>query len=227
MTTKAQREARRRYALKKVRELTQASKLAMADIADILNEKEIPTPLGTTEWTARLVSALLICQALEHETDSDWLGQQQGQALLWTLNSEEVLSIFEINYREDGVFDMIFARFWAGIDHLVGAFRALYGELYLTEAARAWELSEDVEVGSIPADGMVSLPPEVEAYRDYALDVIREWCHGPRSLNSLASLLTRRGIPTPDGKTTWRHNQVERLIATSDDPALQQLVTGQ
>ena len=227
MTTKAQREARRRYALKKVRELTQASKLAMADIADILNENEIPTPLGTTEWTARLVSALLICQALEYETDSDWLGQQQGHALLWTLNSEEVLSIFEINFRiHDGTwYQEMF--YWTGVDHLVGAFRALYGELFLTEAARAWELSEDVEVGSIPADTMVSLPPEVEAYRDYALDVIREWCHGPRSLNSLASLLTRRGIPTPDGKTTWRHNQVERLIATSDDPELQRLVTPQ
>ena len=67
MATKPQREARRRYALKKVRELTQASKLTMGDIADILNEQETPTPLGTNEWTAKMVSALLICNALEYE----------------------------------------------------------------------------------------------------------------------------------------------------------------
>lgn len=95
---------------------------------------------------------------------------------------------------------------WIEIRYLVDAFRALYGELLLTESAHTLELREDVEAGSISADALVSLPPEGEAYRDYALDVVKAWCHSPKSYSEVASLLTRRRVPTPDGKTMWRHN---------------------
>ena len=221
MATKPQREARRRYALKKVRELTQASKLTMGDIADILNEQEIPTPLGTTEWTARLVAALLICDALEYETSRNWLGRQGRLALLWTLNSDDALSFFDFGVgRGRGRY------VWKNVRYLVGAFRTLYGELLLTESAHTLELRENVEAGLISADALVSLPPEVEAFRDYALDVVKDWCHRPRSYSEVASMLTRRGVPTPDGKTMWRHNQVERLIATAEDQELKQRVRG-
>ena len=222
MATKPQREARRRYALKKVRELTQASKLTMGDIADVLNDKEIPTPLGTTEWTARLVSALLICDALQYETRGDWLGRKEGIPLLWTLNSDDALRFFGFGVEEGAGWS---DDYWKSVRHLVGAFRSLYGELLLTESARTLEFGEKVKAGSISADALVSLPPEGEAYRDYALDVVKAWCHSPKSYSEVASLLTRRRIPTPDGKPMWRHNQVERLIATSEDEALKQRVS--
>lgn len=221
MATKAQREARRRYALKKIRDLTQPSKLAMEDVADVLNDRQIPTPLGTTEWTARLVAALLICNAFEY--DSAWRGNQDGAVLLWTLNSDDALKFFDVSTERGAGWDY----YWNKGHNLVGAFRALYGELYLTEDARAWEHLEYAEVGSITADAMVSLLPEVEAYRNFALDVVQELRDRPWSYSAVASVLTRRGIPTPDGKTTWRHNQIERLIATSGDRSLMRLVTSQ
>ncbi|MXY95911.1 MAG: hypothetical protein F4Y42_20930 [Caldilineaceae bacterium SB0664_bin_27] len=240
MATKPQREARRRYALKKVRELTQASKLTMGDIADVLNDEEIPTPLGTTEWTARLVSALLICDALQYETLDDWLGRSRGKPLLWTLNSADALSFFhfDVTHEPTSIEEievlsefapgekLVYERyFWVNVRQLIGAFRALYGELFLTESAHTLELRENVEAGSISADTLVSLPPAAEAYRDYAVAVVKAWCHSTKSYSEVASLLTRRGIPTPDGKTMWRHNQVERLIATSEDQALKQRVS--
>ncbi|MYD91667.1 MAG: hypothetical protein F4Y08_15265 [Caldilineaceae bacterium SB0662_bin_9] len=228
MATKAQREARRRYALKRIRDLTQPSKLAMEDIADVLNDRQIPTPLGTTEWTARLVAALLICDAFEYDSNwsgnnSDWSENIDGAVLLWTLNSKDALKFFDISTERGAHWEY----YWNNGHYLVGAFRALYGELHLTENARAWELLEYADVGSITADAMVSLPPEVEAYRNFALDVVKELRDRPWSYSAIASLLTRRGIPTPDGKTTWRHNQIERLIATSGSLSLMQLVTSQ
>lgn len=241
MATKPQREARRRYALKKVRELTQAPKLTMGDIADVLNDKEIPTPLGTTEWTARLVSALLICDALQYETRGDWLGRWGRKPLLWTLNSDDALSFFDFEVTHEAASadeieevasepdfrgEFVFERYcWVNVRPLVGAFRSLYGELFLTESAHTLELRENVEAGSISADALVALPPEGEAYRDYALDVVKAWCHSPKSYSEVASLLTRRRVPTPDGKPMWRHNQIERLIVTSEDQALQQRVS--
>ncbi len=242
MATKPQREARRRYALKKVRELTQAEKLTMGDIADVLNDQEMPTPLGTTEWTAKLVAALLICDALQYETLDAWLGRWGENPLLWTLNHDDALSFFDFDVNHEALSaeeievinelgsndKLVYERFyWVKVSQLVGAFRSLYGELFLTETAHTLELRENVEAGSISADDLVSLPPEVEAYRDLALDIVRTWCHSSRSYSEVASLLTRRGIPTPDGKANWRHNQVERLITASNDQELKQRVSAQ
>ena len=221
MATKAQREARRRYALKRVRELTQPSKLAMVDIAEALNDQQIPTPLGTTEWTARLVSALLICDAFE--CDPYWENGQDDTILLWSLNSSDVRKYFRYSVR----YNALIGKFWSKNKDIVGAFKALYGELLLTEDARTWELLDYPAVGSITADAMVALPPEVEAFRDFALDVVRELRDRPWSYSAVASVLTRREVPTLDGKTTWRHNQVERLVTTSGDTELMRLVTSQ
>ena len=159
------------------------------------------------------------------KTYDDWLGHKERIALVWTLNSDDALNFFDF---EPGKFkwpDQ--GYYWKKVRYLIGAFRALYGELLLTESAHTLELRENVEAGSISADALVSLPPEVEAFRDYALDVVKDWCHRPRSYSEVASMLTRRGVPTPDGKTMWRHNQIERLIATAEDQELKQRVRSQ
>ena len=211
MASKAQREARRRYAITQVRAVMGPDRFDMANLAALLNEKEVLAPLGTTEWTPRLVAALLVCDALESGKAADWLGRDAAQSLLWRLNARSALAFF--NPEE------------LGFPALLDAFKAAFGELHLTDMARHWELQDAPEDGGAVrprTSNMVSLTPDIEALRDYALHVLGEMADQPLTYAVMATLLSRMGVPCPDGRTSWHHNQVERLVAHSGDSALKQ-----
>ncbi len=71
------------------------------------------------------------------------------------------------------------------------------------------------EAGLIAAEkDQIPLIPQREAYRRYALTVVHDLMSGRMIVGDLAAVLTGRAIPTPNGHTNWRPNQVTRLLHT-------------
>ena len=190
MATRAQREAHRRYALKVVVELTDPVHWAYDEIAAVLTQQEVFTPLGTTDWDSRLVAALLIWDAFCEPDSTEFSG------LIGTIGSfSEATREFEgLSY--DTCEKSLRKKALRAVEH---ANEVLHGE-------------------DLTIEGFSPLPPAHQAaYRDYALDVLKGLAEGPWTYGDMATVLTRRAIPTLDGQTKWHPIQVQRLLNTSGD----------
>ncbi len=200
MVTKAQREAHRRYALSILIGLTDPATWPYEDVASILTQHGVFTPLGTTVWDKRLVAALLI----------------------WAAFSSQKYPIYTDS--KDDKFGLIwyFGNIEEAFEEFPGFSGPLLGRNILSEESSQAVREADIFLNSAPLDnGNSSLAPGHQAaYRDFALDVIRNLATGPWTYGEAANILSLRGIPTVNGHTNWYPNQVERLLNTANRPNL-------
>ena len=200
MVTKAQREAHRRYALSILVGLTDSATWPYEEVASILTQYGVFTPLGTTVWDKRLVAALLIWAAFSSQENPVYPDSNDDKfGLLWYLGDKE-----------------------EAYEEFPGLFWNAWGSIALSEEEIQAVREADIVLNSAPRDsGNSSLAPGHQAaYRDFALDVIRSLATGPWTYSEAANILTRRGIPTVNGHTNWYPNQVERLLNTANRPNL-------
>lgn len=84
-----------------------------------------------------------------------------------------------------------------------------------TTTAMQHKRSKGERVGSIPvgymlaSDGVSLIPNESQ---QEAIELIRQLRDAGLSMRSIAEELTRRGVPTSKGGTTWKHSTVQRIL---------------
>ncbi len=184
MATRAQRKAHQLYALKVVEGLVNPRQWAYAEIAAVLTQLGVFTPLGTVVWTPRLVTALLVWDAFCN---------RRSWGLLWTMGAlEEAAGEFEgiPNEPQEGRIGIQAQKSVEWADDV------LHGRASVAE-----------ESSLLP-------PAHQAAYRDYALGVVAGLKEGPLAYSIVATVLTHQAVPTPDGHTKWQPIQVQRLLVS-------------
>lgn len=84
-----------------------------------------------------------------------------------------------------------------------------------TTTAMQHKRAKGERVGSIPvgymlaSDGVSLIPNESQ---QEAIELIRQLRDAGLSMRSIAEELTRRGVPTSKGGTTWKHSTVQRIL---------------
>lgn len=84
-----------------------------------------------------------------------------------------------------------------------------------TTTAMQHKRAKGERVGSIPvgymlaSDGVSLIPNESQ---QEAIDLIRRLRDAGLSMRAIADELTRRGVPTSKGGTTWKHSTVQRIL---------------
>lgn len=84
-----------------------------------------------------------------------------------------------------------------------------------TTTAMQHKRSKGERVGSIPvgymlaSDGVSLIPNESQ---QEAIELIRQLRDAGLSMRAIAEELTRRGVPTSKGGTTWKHSTVQRIL---------------
>lgn len=84
-----------------------------------------------------------------------------------------------------------------------------------TTTAMQHKRSKGERVGSIPvgymlaSDGVSLIPNESQ---QEAIKLIRQLRDAGLSMRAIAEELTRRGVPTSKGGTTWKHSTVQRIL---------------
>lgn len=157
-----------------------------AEIAAVLTKQGAFTPSGKTEWTPRLVAALLVWDAFL-ASDTERLNLMQF-----------------IGDREEA------AREFEGLQF------GQQTEEMSSEVRQAVKCADKVLQEGDSGDAVMPAltPGHQAAYREYARDIVRDLAVGPWKYGDVATALTMRAIPTLNGRPNWRPNQVQRLIKT-------------
>lgn len=156
------------------------------EIAAVLTKQGVFTPAGKTEWTPRLVAALLVWDAFL-ASDTERLDLMQF-----------------IGDREEA------AREFEGLQF------GQQTEEMSSEVRQAVKCADKVLHEGDSGDAVMPALTlgHQAAYREYALNIVQGLTEGPWKYGDVATVLTMRTIPTLNGRPNWRPNQVQRLIKT-------------